>query len=388
MALRGFPRGLARIDFIVSQVNRDAVYEGCARIEQLDAHLAAAGFSRADTLWSADFKLYGDALYIRRSVCATLYLSPSSPLLASSSSPPPPPRPLPFFSSSSASSSSSPLSSPLPSPSPSPPPSPPPRTETTETETKEMSRECAELETERVAHEHKRVAPTSRATFDSNAVIVIAADDKELRGRPIGSSDTDAVRVVVGLHTFVAVHDQGLLLQFAARYGREWPGLTYLFVGAAACDGVELRSDTIVVHRLAGNIEAQHDLLAFTAWWTVAPTVARDVVNFVDAIALVVTSSVGAVTITIIFISNDLVATRTPSEKFFTNDSALATVHSRLSNDSALGAITRPRLCAKKKNETACCENERTNARADQRWRWRRRANKDAIRPTVASGAA
>lgn len=64
-ALKGATNFLAEVDYIMTEVNNAEVYVGCARIEQLDEHLA--DFDRVETYWVPG-QGWGDALYIRRSI--------------------------------------------------------------------------------------------------------------------------------------------------------------------------------------------------------------------------------------------------------------------------------------------------------------------------------
>jgi len=67
--LRGATQTLKGIDYIYTEVNRDEVYEGCARIEQLDKLLE--DFVRVETNWAGG--TWGDALYIReKAKCAVV----------------------------------------------------------------------------------------------------------------------------------------------------------------------------------------------------------------------------------------------------------------------------------------------------------------------------
>tara|TARA_R100000315_G_scaffold60148_1_gene36569 strand:- start:1942 stop:2568 length:627 start_codon:yes stop_codon:yes gene_type:complete len=54
---------LDKIDFIMTEVNRDEVYENCAQIGQIDEYLLTYRFKRVETSWDGD--CWGDALYIK-----------------------------------------------------------------------------------------------------------------------------------------------------------------------------------------------------------------------------------------------------------------------------------------------------------------------------------
>ena len=55
---------LHHIDYIMTEVNRDEVYKGCPRIEELDGYLGVYGFERVETTW--DGGTWGDAFYIKK----------------------------------------------------------------------------------------------------------------------------------------------------------------------------------------------------------------------------------------------------------------------------------------------------------------------------------
>jgi len=61
---KGAEATLNTIDIVYSEVNRDEVYEGCAKVWEIDAFLGEYGFYRADTDWIG--KTWGDALYLKR----------------------------------------------------------------------------------------------------------------------------------------------------------------------------------------------------------------------------------------------------------------------------------------------------------------------------------
>jgi FkbM family methyltransferase len=61
-ALKGATEYLKGVDFIMVGVNRDEVYENCARVEELDEFLSS--FERVATDWAGG--AWGDAFYIRR----------------------------------------------------------------------------------------------------------------------------------------------------------------------------------------------------------------------------------------------------------------------------------------------------------------------------------
>lgn len=62
-ALQGAPRFLAGVDYVMSEINRDEVYVGCAHVEDLDEYLV--GFDLVDQHWVGD-QGWGDGLWVRR----------------------------------------------------------------------------------------------------------------------------------------------------------------------------------------------------------------------------------------------------------------------------------------------------------------------------------
>jgi FkbM family methyltransferase len=62
--LKGATETLKGIDYIYTEVNRDEVYEGCAKVHHLDEFLTE--FQRVETNWAGG--TWGDAWYIRKSL--------------------------------------------------------------------------------------------------------------------------------------------------------------------------------------------------------------------------------------------------------------------------------------------------------------------------------
>lgn len=60
---RGGEKVLENIDYIITEVNRDIVYENNALIQDLDEFLSKFGFERLETTW--DGITWGDAFYIK-----------------------------------------------------------------------------------------------------------------------------------------------------------------------------------------------------------------------------------------------------------------------------------------------------------------------------------
>jgi FkbM family methyltransferase len=60
---KGGSEYLNHIDYVMTEVNRDEVYKGCPRIEELDEYLGTYGFERVESTW--DGGTWGDAFYIK-----------------------------------------------------------------------------------------------------------------------------------------------------------------------------------------------------------------------------------------------------------------------------------------------------------------------------------
>ncbi len=54
---------LGTMDFVITEVNRQELYEGCTTIQEMDILLSSQGFVRIETDWEGD--TWGDALYVR-----------------------------------------------------------------------------------------------------------------------------------------------------------------------------------------------------------------------------------------------------------------------------------------------------------------------------------
>jgi len=59
--LKGSKKVLTQIEYILCEVNRAELYQGCPMVEQIDEYLKQYGFSRSVTSW--DGQTWGDALY-------------------------------------------------------------------------------------------------------------------------------------------------------------------------------------------------------------------------------------------------------------------------------------------------------------------------------------
>jgi FkbM family methyltransferase len=60
---KGSVKILDRIDYIITEINRDEVYENCVQVDELDNFLIKFGFIRVETNWGGD--IWGDAFYIK-----------------------------------------------------------------------------------------------------------------------------------------------------------------------------------------------------------------------------------------------------------------------------------------------------------------------------------
>ena len=62
--LKGAEKTLKNIDYIVSEINRDELYENCAKVEQLVEFLAPYGFKLVEEVWAGG--TWGDGLFIKK----------------------------------------------------------------------------------------------------------------------------------------------------------------------------------------------------------------------------------------------------------------------------------------------------------------------------------
>lgn len=62
-ALMGFEKGLQNIKWVYTEVNKEALYKGCAIVKDVDDFLRTRGFKRELTVWTKFG--WGDALYVR-----------------------------------------------------------------------------------------------------------------------------------------------------------------------------------------------------------------------------------------------------------------------------------------------------------------------------------
>ena len=62
--LKGGTSTLQHVDYIMTEVNIDEVYEGCVKMAELDEYLFAFNFKRVETNMAGG--LWGDALYIKQ----------------------------------------------------------------------------------------------------------------------------------------------------------------------------------------------------------------------------------------------------------------------------------------------------------------------------------
>jgi len=60
---RGATQALSAVDYIMTEVNRTEMYEGCCNVNELDKYLGEYGFSREKTGWPNAH--WGDAFYVK-----------------------------------------------------------------------------------------------------------------------------------------------------------------------------------------------------------------------------------------------------------------------------------------------------------------------------------
>jgi len=61
--LRGAKKTLKNIKWIMTEVNRDEVYENCCMVDEIDNFLLPYGLRRVETDWAGN--TWGDALYVK-----------------------------------------------------------------------------------------------------------------------------------------------------------------------------------------------------------------------------------------------------------------------------------------------------------------------------------
>jgi FkbM family methyltransferase len=61
---KGCENTLNQIDYIMSEINRDDVYENCSKVEQLIEFLSPYGFELVEQYWSSD--VWGDGFFIKK----------------------------------------------------------------------------------------------------------------------------------------------------------------------------------------------------------------------------------------------------------------------------------------------------------------------------------
>lgn len=62
---KGAAETLKHIDLIITEINKEEMYEGCALVEDMDTFLSTHGFSRIATYWQQDGGTWGDGLYLK-----------------------------------------------------------------------------------------------------------------------------------------------------------------------------------------------------------------------------------------------------------------------------------------------------------------------------------
>ena len=65
--LKGARNTIESIDLILSEINKEEMYKGCAKVEDIDEFLAELGFQRIAHYWQLDGGTYGDGLYLKTS---------------------------------------------------------------------------------------------------------------------------------------------------------------------------------------------------------------------------------------------------------------------------------------------------------------------------------
>lgn len=63
-AFKGAEKYLNGVDYIMSEINKEDVYLGCAKVDEIDAFLGNYGFERVETEWAGGN--WGDAFYVKK----------------------------------------------------------------------------------------------------------------------------------------------------------------------------------------------------------------------------------------------------------------------------------------------------------------------------------
>ena len=61
---KGASRTLEKVNHIITEVNREELYKGCVKVDELDSFLGEFGFKRELTDWEG--QTWGDAFYLKR----------------------------------------------------------------------------------------------------------------------------------------------------------------------------------------------------------------------------------------------------------------------------------------------------------------------------------
>ena len=64
--LRGAEICLENVYYIIVEVNKAELYQGCPMVEEIDDFLSGFGFSRVETEWRHNREKWGDALYVKQ----------------------------------------------------------------------------------------------------------------------------------------------------------------------------------------------------------------------------------------------------------------------------------------------------------------------------------
>ena len=62
---KGATETLKHIDLIITEINKEEMYEGCALVEDVDEFLSTYKFKRIATYWQQDGETWGDGLYLK-----------------------------------------------------------------------------------------------------------------------------------------------------------------------------------------------------------------------------------------------------------------------------------------------------------------------------------
>ena len=62
---KGAEETLKHVDLVLTEINKEEMYEGCALVDDMDQYLFERDFQRIATYWQQDGETWGDGLYLK-----------------------------------------------------------------------------------------------------------------------------------------------------------------------------------------------------------------------------------------------------------------------------------------------------------------------------------